>query len=157
MVWWVTLMTLCAVNTCCSASDPEPDVDWKQQRSLTGAWLHCALWPRPLLHAASPARPRGRYRFPGRVQSRRQPHGTDAHGQPFRGSRDGKRNQRLWSQRRPRPQILQHSCAAHEGQGTQCSHLLGNMMSRVGPPCPRATLLLNIGERCGGGRSIREH
>lgn len=120
-----------AVNTYCSPSDPEPDVDWKQQRSVASAGLCCALWPRPLLHAASPSRSRGRSRFPGRAQSRRQPHGTDAHGQPLWGSRDGKWDQWLWPQRWSGPQILQHSCAANEGQGTQCSHLLGNMMPRA--------------------------
>lgn len=129
-------VALYAVNRYFSTSDPEPYVDRKQQRRVTRAWLCCALWPRPLLHAASPPRSSGRYRFPGRAQSRQQPHGTDAHGQPFWGSRDGKWNQWLWSQRRSRPQILQHSCAADEGQGTQCSHLLGNMMSRARTTLP---------------------
>lgn len=110
-------------------------MDREQQWSISGAGLRCALWLRPFLHATSPSRSRRRHWLLGRPQSRKQPHGTDAYGQPFWRSWDGRWNQWLWSQCRSRPQVLQHSCAAYEGQGTQCSHLLGYMM-----PLPSSTL-----------------
>lgn len=111
--------------------DPESVVDREQQRSIASAGLCCALRPGPFLHATPPSWPRRRARLPGRAQPWQQPHGTDAHGQPLRRSCHGRRNQRLRSQRRSRPQVFQHSYAAHEGQGTQRSHLLGHMMPRA--------------------------
>lgn len=116
--------------------DPEPIVAQWQQRSVSSAGLCCAVRPRPVLHAAPPSWSCRRYRLPGRAQPRQQPHGTDAHGQPVWESCHGGRNQWLRSQRWPWSQVLKHRCAAHEGQRTQRSHLLGHMMTR-----PPSTLL----------------
>lgn len=126
----------------CSSSDPEPNVDREQQRSITSAGLCRALRPSPLLLATPPSRSWGSYWLPGRAQSRQQPHGTDAYGQPLWRSCNGRRNQWLWAQCWSRPQVLQHRCAAYEGQGTQCSHLLGYMMSQASSTLPPYRLLL---------------
>lgn len=164
VIWYHDILKISIIaaltDNPCSSSDPEPYVDREQQWSIASAGLCCALRPRPLLHAASPSRSWRSYWLPGRAQSRQQPHGTDTYGQPFWRSCDGRWNQWLWSQCWSRPQVLQHSCAAYEGQGTQCSHLLGYMMSRASSTLPPYGLLLwNNHQRALWGRreSFWEH
>lgn len=129
-------------HPCSSPSDPEPFVDWEQQWSISSAGLCRALWLCPLLHAPSPSWSWRRLWLPGCAQPRGQPHGTDTYGQPFWGTRNGRGDQWLWYQCWSRPQVLQHSCAAYEGQGTQCSHLLGYMMSQPSFTLPPYGLFL---------------
>lgn len=111
-------------------TDPEPLMDRRQQRSVSGARLRRSVRLGDFLHDPSPPRCERSVRLPGRAQSRRS-HGTKPHGQSVRESRHERWHQRIRSEHGPWPEVVQHCCSAHESQGTQCSHLLGHMIAQT--------------------------
>lgn len=112
--------------------DPEPLLDWRQQRSITCAGLRCVLRHCDSLYDTSPPLCQRGFRFPRRAESH-ESHGTGSHGQPvWRVSWYPWGHQHLRSQHGPGPQVLQHRCFANEGQRAQCRHILGHMMRWYG-------------------------
>lgn len=118
----MVLLLLCYGNI----SDSEPFLDRRQQCSVSSAWLRCALRHRDSLHDTSPPLSQRSVWFSWRAQSWRS-HGTDSHGQSVRRVRHADRHQCVRPQHGPWPKDVQHCRFAHEGQGAQRSHILGNM------------------------------